>query len=390
MEGTTNRKATLSVTFVSVVIAASFLLMALSPSSKALPDEPTGETAGRPNSTAVLIPGTVAAEPDVVFAVQQAILAGSDVLPKVQYHAITDLQYLDRWLFVSVIGVNGVGPDLDWNLLDNGVWFGSVLLIVSEKGQWIGAVEGSDLFSSLLAEIPATLVSPQAKADLDPRQGAASAPTSAVRFPWPSGTRMLYGTLGLHDNGFAGVVDGWRAVDFLSDGNTGAGHAPNRLLASAAGSISYKCSPSSGQYTTAIRIGDLMYTHLLNSGSLYFGRSVSQGDELGQMMSGSFTENCGYASQGAGWFHVHWGFPNTGSLEAGGWTLSFADQLWRRASENRGVNSWFLAEDGSACSGPALKSPNDDYVHTSSDRTITFGWNGLSGCTLLYVPFVLR
>lgn len=191
---------------------------------------------------------------------------------------------------------------------------------------------------------------------------------------------MQYGTLGLHDNGFPGVVDGWKAVDFLSDGNTGAGHAPNRLLASAAGSISYKCSPSSGQYTTAIRIGDLMYTHLLNSGSLYFGRSVSQGDELGQLMSGSFTEYCGYASQGAGWFHVHWGFPNTGSFEAGGWSLSFADQLWRRASETGGVYSWFLAEDGNACAGPALKSPADGYLHTSSDRTITFGWNALGGC----------
>ena len=138
---------------------------------------------------------------------------------------------------------------------------------------------------------------------------------------------MQYGSLGVHDNGFN---TGWKAVDFLSDGNTGVGHAPNRLLAAAGGSISYKCNPSSGQNTAAIRIDNVMYTHLLNSSNLYIGKTFSQGEEMGQIGAGTVGKNCGYASQGSGWFHVHLGFPNTGSFGADGWTLSFSDQMWRR------------------------------------------------------------
>jgi len=37
--------------------------------------------------------------------------------------------------------------------------------------------------------------------------------------------------------------------------------------------------------------------------------------------------------------------------------------------------------DCGTCSAPSLNSPNDGYVHTSSDRTITFSWSPPSNCT---------
>lgn len=91
-----------------------------------------------------------------------------------------------------------------------------------------------------------------------------------------------------------------------------------------------------------------MYTHLLNSSNLYVGRTFDQGSEMGQMKTGTFNENCGYASQSSNWFHVHWGFPNTGSFQAEGWTLTFATQLWQQGSETRGIHAWFTAEGASS------------------------------------------
>jgi len=321
----------------TLVVAVTFVLAAMISSRFAISAAPA-------QSEVILIPGTVIVTADVSDSVRQAILSGNAMAPAAQYYAVTDLQALDRWQLVSVIGLDGVEPDLHWNLTDNGVWFGLVLLAPDGNGGWRGAVQGTEAFSSSLASIPSASMSAQAKQDLDRFRSGESASSAAYRFPWQAGTSMQYGSFGVHDNGFSGVVNGWKAVDFLSDGNTGAGHAPNRLLASAEGTISYKCSPSAGQNTTAIRIGDLMYTHLLNHSSLYVGRSLAQGDELGQMRAGSFSENCGWASQSTGWFHVHWDFPNTGSFQASGWTLTFADQLWRRGTETKGKYAWFLAE----------------------------------------------
>lgn len=213
-----------------------------------------------------------------------------------------------------------------------------VLLHQDKDGHWTSAVEGTTEFSLLLADVPERILSTTAKQDLDPLQRRLLTTTSAYRFPWQSGTKMQYGILGVHDNGFSSVVSGWKAVDFLSDGNTGAGHAPNRLLAAATGSIGYVCNDGT---SVAIRIGDLFYTHLLYNGNLYPGKSFSQGNEIGQLRSGSFSGNCGYASQGGNWFHVHWGFPNTGSFQVEDWTLSLADGQWRRGGETRGVLSWF-------------------------------------------------
>ena len=296
-----------------------------------------------PQTAITMAPGTVAVEKDVESAVRQALAHALDTVPPADYYAITDVREADNWLFVSVVGLKGLSAALGWNLLDNASWFGVVLLHQDKDGRWAGAVEGTTEFSLLLADVPEKILSNTAKQSLDPLQRRLLITISASRFPWQSGTKMQYGILGVHDNGFSSVVSGWKAVDFLSDGNTGAGHAPNRLLAAATGSIGYVCNDGT---SAAIRIGDLFYTHLLYNGNLYTGKSFSQGDEIGQLRPGSFSGTCGYAYQGADWFHVHWGFPNTGSFQVKDWTLSLADGQWRRGGETRGVLSWFQADGG--------------------------------------------
>jgi len=310
-----------------------------------------------------MVPGTVAVGTEVENAVRQALSDARVVLPTADCYSISALQKEDRWLFVSVVGLKDLDAGLGWNL-DNAIWAGLILLCKDEDGRWTGAAEGTVEFSVLLADVPESILGAKAKQDLNPLQRLAI--TSGYRFPWQSGTSMQYGPFGVHDAGF---ISGWKAVDFLSDGNTGAGHAPDRLLAAASGSISYVCNDGT---SVAIRIGDLLYAHLLYNSNLTIGHYFNQGEEMGQLRPGSFSGNCGWADQGANWFHVHWGFPNTGTFEAGGWTLNLSDGLWRRGGETRGINSWFLAEDG----GPTPPAaPSNLSASTTGQTSIHLSWS---------------
>ncbi len=206
-------------------------------------------------------------------------------------------------------------------------------------------------------------MSAEAKQNIDPLRQSAVAAAGYV-FPWEPGGAMYYGSLGVHSNGFSSAGYGsWLAVDFLSDGNTGAGHAPNRLLAASAGSISYICNDGT---SVAIRAGDFMYTHILWNSRVQYGYTFSQGSEIGQLKTGSFNDICGYASQGSEWFHVHWGFPNTGYLTVESWVLNMSSEQWGRGEESLEPGSWFTA---SATPGPVVYDDhdiNDDNIYDSA------------------------
>ena len=158
---------------------------------------------------------------------------------------------------------------------------------------------------------------------------------------------MFYGFLGVHAGGYPSRGT-FKAVDFLSDGNTALGHAPNKLLASASGTISYVCA---GITNTAIQIGNLMYLHLVSNPpnpNLVIGHAFQQGAMIGQLQTGQFSDPCGYGYQGASWFHVHWSFSSAlttaGTFQAGGWTLNLADQIWRRGNATVVTQTWMLAD----------------------------------------------
>ncbi|MFZ2422817.1 MAG: hypothetical protein WA029_16920, partial [Anaerolineae bacterium] len=303
-------------------------------------------------------------------AVREVVERSADALPGVHYYAISAFWREDSWFFVSIVGLGKLGPELQWRL-DDASWFGLVLLHQDKAGNFTGAVEGTQAFSVLLAEIPETILTATARQSLDPLQRS-QAPASTYRFPWPSGTNMQYGVLGVHDAGFNGWggISNWKAVDFLSDNNTGAGHAPNRLLAAASGTIGAVCNDGT---SVAIRIGDLLYAHLLNNSNLQTGHSFSQGNEIGQLKTGSFNANCGWADQGGNWFHVHWGFPNTGSLQVEDWTLNFSDQQWHRGNETRRTLEWIQASGGGS---PPPTCPTSGGVILYKDWQYNCGGEG--------------
>jgi thermitase len=325
----------------------------------------------------LLVPGNAALSADAEQALREVLVRerGRSIAAS-NYYTVSALRQEDDWYFVSVVGLMLLDPDIGWRLEDAN-WFGLVLLYLTEGGTWQGAIEGASAFTELLAQVPVSILTVEAKQGIDPLQWDAQA-VEVYRFPWQTGARMVYGSLGVHDNGFNGVVSGWKAVDFLSNGDTNAGYAPNRLLAAAAGSIGYVCRDET---SVAIRIGSLFYTHLLDNSDLLTGMPFNQGDELGQMRSGSFNDRCGYASQGTSWFHVHWGFPNTNNaFPVEDWILNLSDSIWHRGSETRGPNSLFQAGSNNApCSAPVLNSPTGGA--SLSSTAISFSWTAISGCT---------
>jgi hypothetical protein len=299
-----------------------------------------------PTPVARFIQGTRSISPNFDRAVNLVLDGFASALPPIPYYAITDVRRQGGLSFVSVIGLANLAPDLNWTL-DNGVWFGLLLLVASGDGRWQGALQGTSAFTALLASVPDTVLAPETKKSLDPLLRL-NEPTTYI-FPWEPGTSMEY-VSGVHLNGFNDKLPGWLAVDFLSDGDTRVGHAPNKLLAAAASTIDFICNPGSGQKTAAIKVGDLMYTHLVNGSNLYQGRTLAQGEVIGTLQAGSFSETCGVARQPNDEFHVHLGFPATATLQIEGWTLNLTDHKWYRDGEVREVKSWLVA--GEASSAP--------------------------------------
>jgi fibronectin type 3 domain-containing protein len=333
-----------------------------------------------------IVPGTIAISETKIAAVTLAIQNNYDVLPGgVKYFAVTDIREINNWAFVSMIGFSQYEENRGWSI-ENGEWFGIILLHEDSEHNWYGAVQGSEEYSTLVMAIPENILSLPEKKNLDPLQKPDVAAASNYVFPWQSGTSMLYGVLGVHDNGFPSIVSGWKAVDMVSDGNTSAGHAPNRLLASETATISYVCNDGT---SVAVRMGNFFYLHLLNNSNLYVGKTFNQKDEMGQLKTGSFDANCGYASQSSSSFHVHWGFPNA-DLQVENWTLSMSSQNWTNGSSTVSPNGgWILAGGSpSSCPGPSLNSPGDGQVF--SGQTIDFNWSAPSGCTFEGYTFRIK
>jgi len=304
-------------------------------------------------STVVLVPGTVTVRPAMEDAVKSAIAQVPEMPEQARYFAITDVQQTGHWWFVSVIGLGRLDARLGWSI-DDGAWFGLIAVEETSHGP-VAAPEGTVAFSEMLARIPNDLLDPVSRQNLDPLSPARRNPAyaSSNTFPWQSGTAMFYGSLGVHSNDFAGIVPGWMAVDVLSDGNTGAGHAPNRVLAVSTATISYKCTDGT---SVAVKMGDFFYTHLLDNANLTTTKTFNRGDEMGQMKTGTFSANCGWANQGAGWFHLHWGFPNTDQYIEN-WTLSMSTRNWTNGGTTvTPGNGWITAGLGGSCALTSIPS----------------------------------
>jgi len=306
----------------------------------------------------VLLHGATAFDDALEDGVVTALNRSRSEFPGIQYFAISDARQTDSWIIASVVGLAGPDPRFGWSLED-GLWFGVVLLKQDSAHYATGEVQGTGSFSELLKQVPDNILDAQAKQSLDRSPSDASAAGGGYVFPWQAGASMFYGQLGVHDNGFGGIVSGWKAVDMASDGNAAAGHAPNHLLAAASGSITYKCYDGT---SVAVRLGDFFYTHLTDNPNLYVGRTFGKTEELGQLLPGTFNGSCGWTNQSDNWFHVHWGFPNA-DLLVESWTLSMATQNWIDGTTTISPgDGWIQAAGQSPVHQPAASDFDGDDV----------------------------
>jgi hypothetical protein len=365
-----------STLLVCQIILALLFCLSLSPVAAAV-----AEAAPQPPPISI-VPGTVPADQEVAAAAIDALNTDRAGLPEMQYAAITSVAAVPGWQLVSVAGLRNLQPDGSWQLAENASWFGLVIATQAAGGGWTAAVEHTPEFTALVTAAPETLLSSRAKADLAPQNPPALPRSQSLQFPWIPGTAMLFGARGVHNSDFdvAFGISGWRAVDMLSDGDTSQGHASNLVLAAGAGTIGAVCND---QTSVAIRMDlagspQLLYVHLLDNARLRSGQVFSQGDELGQLKSGSFSAGCGWAQQAPEWFHVHWAFPGAGgSFDAGGWTLTFADATWRSRGQQVEIGDWLGAGPPPA---PALIEPPAGGVEPAT-YPLKFTWNAAPGAS---------
>jgi hypothetical protein len=322
-----------------------------------------------------LLPGTVRLDAGTEASLRSALAADAALLNGSTHIAITNYSCPADACFASVLGFRN--PDRQTRLgrwlIDDAVFVGTVLI---QSG--VSALEGSAAYSRLLRT---SALPRQISAQFDPSIRRALSANETLDFPWTPGTTTVYGVLGVHRGGF---IEGWQAVDFLSDGNTAINRAPNVLLASAPGVITYVCDDG---VSAAVRIGDLIYVHLVMNDGLRVGRAVQRNERLGTLRPGNFRDRCGFAAQQPQNFHVHLAFQRRDTLEMGGWTLTTADQIWRRGDQ-RVTPGRVIRNDGlTGCNQIDRGDSNCDLTVDGIDYVTWLNTRCDNGCNDLRADF---
>jgi hypothetical protein len=179
----------------------------------------------------------------------------------------------------------------DWNVEDNAIWFGTINISAP------GGVYSADYYTP-----PSLTETPAVGGD------------AQFFYPWEPGKRAVYGVLGVH------TAFGQKGVDFVgvqTDASTMSAYA----YAAESGTIYWVCSDGTQK---GIKVqsasGNYLYLHFDPSISFTVNQTVQGGNPLGPLRYGTFDDTCGYASQTAQTYHLHFGFPGTrvGSCQLNG------------------------------------------------------------------------
>ncbi len=287
--------------------------------------------------------------PEIQLAVTDVLARNDAALLGATQFAMTAYDCEQATCFVSIAGFDDTLLDAATWSLDQAVFIGTIVVTKRADGQYVGMLERETGFRAMAAQS----LSPRA---VQLFAAQTTSDTLPYDFPWEPGTSMVYGVLGVHKGGF---IDGWRAVDFLSDGNTSLNHGPNKLLTAAAGTVTYVCDDG---VNLAVRIGDLIYVHLLPNDRLRVGQVFARGAELGPLKPGTYSTRCGFANQQPQNFHVHLAFPPAETFTMGGWTLNVSDGVWRN-----GDRTW---RTGLYLKNDAQVSTPDPNVTPSPEPTL--------------------
>jgi hypothetical protein len=293
-----------------------------------------------PSAPTPLITPTIALDSAIPQATKHALDGARTALPRSQYYAITGLDVIGDWQFISVAGLVGVSNPDHWDALENGNWYGLVLVHTDPDGEISAAAEGTAEFTELLAQVPDTILPKSSKIALDPLSNPDRCSISdgyqcsiSYRFPWELNRQWEFGARSVHQAGYASLngTPEWAAVDVGVLGFNAPKPASNTVYAAYDGVVGWKCDIADS-ISHAYRIGNFIYAHLVPEVTLTITQAFKSGETIGQLRKGNFrcsdeTKVCGFACQEPEQFHLHWGFPNSGSLQVSGWSLKWDTTL---------------------------------------------------------------
>jgi hypothetical protein len=214
-------------------------------------------------------------------------------------YAATHISGSDAGWYISLINLVDVEAPYDvWTADDNGAWVGSVICSGTDP-DW----------------------------SCDYMETPAAGGTSGMILPWQSGYSAQYGIRGVHHDEGARWL-GTSAVDFVGDGSSGV--MPPNVVAVADGTITWVC-PDANNIGIKVEGGpvDVYYFHFATGQVFEEGTTVRQGQVLGVLRYGSFTnDGCGWADQPANKYHLHFVFypTSTNYLEIGNCVLTLSTQ----------------------------------------------------------------
>lgn len=249
--------------------------------------------------------------------------------------AITDAASSPSGWYFSLASLDGVpSPFDDWNVMDDAVWLGSAECI-DDSGY------DCDWY--------------------DPEMPEGGGPILA--FPWRAGQSAIYGPFGVHSGGY----DLQYAVDFFPQSN--------EATAAEFGIVTWTCL---GTYNRGVKLSGnstILYLHLTTTTPLSIGDSYSQGQLIGDLVRGSFEDNCGWANQSSSNAHLHYGFDSSSMYYAmGGCVLSLATEIWDCDGNMIGIGEELL--NTGETSGQDEES-EDEENDVTQDPTGAHLWDGI-------------
>lgn len=281
------------------------------------------------------------------------------------YWAITYVGEYSGGKFVSIVALNIDNPTVNWHVTDNAAWMGSLILYDDGRIEMYSDGNNDQQASAIKQAMPR----------FDPGGG------SNIAFPWEAGSTMMYGPSGVHAAGGGGAyATGFSAVDFLGGDDLGSGVASNRAYAVAAGTVDYVCADNT---TTLIRTTDeatdnsFIYAHLLDNANLEEDHEFSKGALIGSLKYGTFDDSCGWASQTAKHYHLHFGFePANNSFRMEGCILNTNTEKWTCGTQTVSTGEFLRGGGGGT-------STSGDDVGINSDQP-SFWDYALSGAVSIW------
>ncbi len=255
------------------------------------------------------------------------------------YWAITYVETRGDDTLVSIAALNIASPSDPWRMVDSDTvsWIGTVI---------IRADQSVEMYST----------EPEPEAAYNPFKIAmpvlpAPGGGSYLRFPWKSGSTMMYGPRGVHAAGGGGAyATGFVAVDFVGGDDMGSGVAPSNAYAVSSGVVDYVCADDT---TTLVRTHNssaddyFIYAHLLDNANLVMDHSFGSGLLLGSLKYGSFDDNCGWAEQQDDHYHLHFGFETANNaMRLEGCILNTTNQKWTCGTQTISTGQFLIGGGG--------------------------------------------